>query len=30
MTHTKNHHKTQGSQTHPGRPGNAHSRYQPV
>jgi len=29
MTHTENHHKTQGSQTHSGGPGNAHSRYQP-
>jgi len=29
MTHTKNHHKKEGSQTHPGEPGDAHSRYQP-
>ena len=28
ITHIKNHHKIQGSQTHPGGPGNAHSRYQ--
>jgi len=29
MSHTRNHHKTQGSQTHPGGPGDAHSSYQP-
>jgi len=29
MTHTKNHYKTQGSQTHPRGLGDGHSRYQP-
>ena len=28
MTHTRNHHKTQGSQTHPGELDDAHSEYQ--